>query len=400
MLVLARGLALLAAALCVARWAHAVEPVESATPATGASAEAGKEPEPEGGFFSRFIDPVDGRLDMTAGGESGTSGFVPLIIPGNDPALGAGLLAAMVYFHPSKLTPEQAAENPPTMTGGGVAATDNDSWVVAGLHSAVWSGGRVRYLAVLGEASLNLDYYGSEKVDLSENPLHFNLEGTLLVQQAQFRLGDSRLFAGMRYMFFATDIGFDLSPPVPEFGRTQDAGLSLLLDYDARDNTFTPNKGRSTSLAVSYFAESLGGDFDYAKVQASDFEYWQMFKQRMTFGLRLEYSYADDGAPFYSQPWVSLRGIPLLRYLGHHVVTAEVEPRWKIDERWSVLGFAGVGRAADEFDELSGATRAYSYGGGFRYLLSRKLGLAGGFDLARGPEETVLYLTFGNAWGM
>ena len=97
------------------------------------------------------------------------------------------------------------------MTGGGVAATDNDSWVVAGLHSAVWSGGRVRYLAVLGEASLNLDYYyGSEKVDLSENPLHFNLEGTLLVQQAQFRLGDSRLFAGMRYMFFVTDIGFYL----------------------------------------------------------------------------------------------------------------------------------------------------------------------------------------------
>jgi len=81
-------------------------------------------------------------------------------------------------------------------------------------------------------------------------------------------------------------------------------------------------------------------------------------------------------------------------------VTAEVEPRWKIDERWSVLGFAGVGRAADEFDELSSAARAYSYGGGFRYLLSRKLGLAGGFDLARGPEETVLYLTFGNAWGM
>ena len=43
--------------------------------------------------------------------------------------------------------------------------------------------------------------------------------------------------------------------------------------------------------------------------------------------------------------------------------------------------------------------RLYNYGVGFRYLLARRLGLAAGFDLARGPEETTIYLTFGNAWG-
>ena len=65
-----------------------------------------------------------------------------------------------------------------------------------------------------------------------------------------------------------------------------------------------------------------------------------------------------------------------------------------------MLGFAGLGRAADDLDELDDAEAAYNYGAGFRYLLSRRLGLAGGVDLARGPEDTVLYLTFGNAWGL
>ena len=123
-------------------------------------------------------------------------------------------------------------------------------------------------------------------------------------------------------------------------------------------------------------------------------------KQRLTFGLRLEYEFAEEEAPFYSLPWVSLRGIPMLRNLGNHVLTAEIEPRWKIDERWSVLGFAGVGRAAEEFEGLEDADAAYNYGGGFRYVLSRKLGLAGGIDWARGPEDAVIYLTFGNAWGL
>ncbi len=387
---------LLAVLSCATPAAPAQEPAGAA-----ASAAAAQEPAADGGFFSRFKDPVDVRLDVTAGGTGGASGFVPVVIPSNDPALGAGLLGAIVYFHPSKLPPETARENPPTMTGAGVGYTDKESWAVAGMHSAVWRGGRMRYLGVLGVASVNLDYYGTESVDLSDNPLRFNIEGEILVQQAQFRLGESNVFAGLRYLLLSSDVGFDIEPTVPvEVGKSQDAGLAVLLDSDTRDNTFTPNEGRSSSLAISYFSESLGGDFDYAKLNANNLQYWQLFEDRLTFGLRLEYSFAEDEAPFYSLPWVSLRGIPILRYLGNHVVTAEVEPRWKIDERWSVLGFAGVGRAAEELDRLEDAEAAYNYGGGFRYLLSRRLGLAGGIDVARGPDDTVLYLTFGNAWGL
>lgn len=351
----------------------------------------------EGGFFSQFIDPLDGRLDLTAGGDSDTSGFVPLLIPGNDPTFGPSLLAALVYFHEPSTTPEPGS--PPTMTFGGAGATENHSWGVAGGHSASWNQDRVRYLGGLGYVSVNLDYYGLGSPDPNSDPLGFNIEGAILVQQAQRRLGDSDFFFGGRYMLLSTDVGFDISLDQDlVIGSTDDAGVTAFISYDTRDNTFTPNEGTSANVGLSYFSDSLGGDFNYSKFDVTGIRYWRFDEARLTLGLRAEYHYAEEDAPFYSLPWVSLRGIPILRYLGNHAITAEIEPRFQIDERWSVLGFAGFGRAAAHFDDLSDAEPAYNYGVGFRYLLARRLGLAAGFDLARGPEDTTLYLTFGNAW--
>jgi surface antigen Omp85-like protein len=400
MILSARGLLLVAAVLPTAQWARAAQPDE---PAPAADVDGPTEgAQSGGGFLSRFKDPLDGRLDVTAGSEGSASGFVPIIVPGNDPALGTGLMGAIVYFHPESADLTAApGNNPPTMTGGGVGFTDKESWAAAGAHSAVWNGGRTRYLAVLGAASINLDYFGTDAIDLSEHPLRFNIEGGILVQEAKFKLGDSLLFAGVRYQLLTTNVVFDVAPTVPvESGRSMDAGLGLVLDYDSRDNTFTPNEGMRAGFSISYFSEALGGDFDYAKFNAASFQYWQLNEQHLTLGLRLEYAFAEDAAPFYSEPWVSLRGIPILRYLGNHVITAEIEPRWKIDERWSVVGFTGIGRAAKDLKGLDDAEAAYNIGTGFRYLLSRQLGLAGGIDIARGPEDTAIYLTFGNAWGM
>ena len=41
---------------------------------------------------------------------------------------------------------------------------------------------------------------------------------------------------------------------------------------------------------------------------------------------------------------------------------------------------------------------AWSGGVGGRYLLSDKFGLLAGLDVAQGPEDTAIYVQFGNAW--
>ena len=70
-----------------------------------------------------------------------------------------------------------------------------------------------------------------------------------------------------------------------------------------------------------------------------------------------------------------------------------------ISPRWSVLGFTGVGFAgSDGLDDLDDEGPQGVVGAGVRYLIARKYGLHAGVDVAQGPEDTVVYLQFGQAW--
>ena len=114
--------------------------------------------------------------------------------------------------------------------------------------------------------------------------------------------------------------------------------------------------------------------------------------------LRVDTSLVGGDAPFYALPFINQRGIPRLRYQGEAVLASEVEARYDIDGRWFAVAFAGVGRAADSFDDLSGAESRWAGGAGARYLLARALGLQAGIDVARGPEEWAFYLQVGSGW--
>jgi hypothetical protein len=88
-----------------------------------------------------------------------------------------------------------------------------------------------------------------------------------------------------------------------------------------------------------------------------------------------------------------------MRDQGEDVIVGEVEYLWGFTPRWSLVLSAGAGRASsisrfDEEDQTVGAG-----GVGFRYRLARKQGLQAGLDLARGPEDTSIFLVVGSAWG-
>ncbi|HET8698917.1 MAG TPA: BamA/TamA family outer membrane protein [Gammaproteobacteria bacterium] len=381
--------------LLAAAAAHCAEPPDEQTAPSDTSS---------GGFWQRFKDPADGKFDLTAHSEAG-SGFVPLVIPFNEPALGAGIVGAVMFFHPTSEPPvEPSGEQrnaPPTTSFGAAGVSDNDSWMALGGHAATLRDGRIRYLGLVGTASLNLDFYGiGGRLELDE-PRSFNFAGDLLVQQAQFRIRKSPFAAGLRYVLLKSDVDFDVLTGFDlPLGETQDANLAAFVNYDTRDNLFTPNAGAYAQLAVSRSAEALGGDFDYWRVDLETHHYWHKPGSRLILGLRAELRHASEGAPFYSLPWIVLRGVPVMRYLGNYAATLELEPRWTIDGRWSVLAFSGIGRASDHLSSLGAAEAAYNYGFGFRYLLARQHGLAAGIDLAYGPEQSVIAFTFGNAWAL
>ena len=143
--------------------------------------------------------------------------------------------------------------------------------------------------------------------------------------------------------------------------------------------------------------EALGGDFDYNKIKAQSLSWWGVHPD-IVLGVRLDGRFSNGNTPFYALPYIELRGIPALRYQGEDVLVVEAEPRWDFTSRWSLVGFLGAGWAADSASDWSTSETKVAGGLGFRYLIARRLGMRVGLDIARGPEDTAIYITVGSGW--
>ena len=362
----------------------------------------------ETSFKEMFTDPSDGAFDMSRFIKTRT-GFVPILAPVTEPAVGYGIAGGLVFFHRREgeppPDPAPAGEGrmiPPSLTAVGGFATENGSRGVFGGHRGVWKEDRVRYLGGLGYASLQLTFYGTtpQTSDISRD---IEIRTVPFLQDLGVRIPGSDFFAGLRYVFVSSEITFKPGSTIPGVtdrewtGNSKIGGLIPYLEYDSRDNFFTPNRGIHAKASLGFFDEIFGGEYDYRELHAKAVGYWPVL-QTVVAGLRADGQFVSGDAPFYALPFVQLRGIPAMRYQGTDVLTLETEERWMVTPRWGVVGFAGIGKAADGFEALQDAETVWNAGGGFRYLTAREFGLQMGVDVARGPEQWAIYVVFGNSW--
>jgi len=356
-------------------------------------------------FNETLIDPEDGMLDASDYLAS-ASGFLPIPIIITEPAVGYGLGVAVAYFHaPKELDSEEHPHHgPPSISVGFGARTENGTYLYGGAHLGVWKDDHIRYMGALAKMNINMTFYLDRQTgDSSQDQgIKFNIDGSFLLQDLKFRLKESNWWLGANYMYTTATNTFkfgEILPPglpVPQFDFDL-AGLGVFIEYDGRNTIFTPTKGLSAKFTYKNFDNNWGSDFDYDDYKGSLFHYTP-FGDYSSLGLRLEAQTVSGDTPFFAYPFVNLRGIPAMRYQGESVITGEVEYLWGVTPRWTVVFFGGAGRTAsiNRFNETSQTVGA---GGlGFRYRLARKLGLQSGIDIARGPEDTSIYLTVGSAW--
>jgi hypothetical protein len=359
--------------------------------------------------FNQFVDPRDGKLDMSQY-LAGKTGFLPIPIIISDPAVGYGGGLGLAFFHESKdeeqktMADEGMLSLPPSVSFLLGAATQNGSWLGGGGHFGSWKKDTIRYMGAAGYGSFNLKFYGidPDRELPGDNGLEFKIEGFILYQELTFRFKESNFFVGGRYTYFNSQTDFDLFgdfPGVPKDSLDDStAGLGLIINYDSRDNIISPSDGHQAKLHTLLYNEAFGGDYDYTKIKASSISYWPIM-HAVVLGLRLEGDFITDGqAPFYDIPYIELRGIPALRYQGENVLVGELQARWDVTYRWSLVGFGGAGLTANEIGDFGEDSAKWAGGCGFRYLIARRLGLRVGLDFAVGPEDTVLYMGIGSAW--
>ena len=367
-------------------------------------------------FYDQFIDPTDGKFDASHWLLS-RKGFLPVPIIITEPAVGYGGGAALLFFHPKKNgqhqeeatrstkkdTAKRKPSLPPSISGAVGLATENGTWAAGGFHFGSWKEDRMRYLGGVIYPSVNLTFYGGDNRPILSKGIDYNLEGWFLLQELLFRIKNSNFFLGPEFIYYNADSKLDLKLPVeiPSWQlNLQSYGLGAKAAYDSRDNIFTPNTGISADISALFFSvdNELTGSKDYRMIDASSKIYWQLISE-IVLGWRLHGGFSSGDVPFYALPYIDLRGIPAMRYQGENILVTEIETRWNVNERWSLVFFGGVGKTSNSVSDFSDSEERWAGGTGIRYLIARALGLYTGVDIARGPEEWVFYIQTGSAWG-
>jgi hypothetical protein len=267
--------------------------------------------------------------------------------------------------------------------------------------STLWLNGRLKTLIGAGLGNINLDAHGlgATAAD-ADTAIRYKLDIKAVGGSIDWSLApDSPWWVSFRYAYA------DVEPTLreqPIFSDLQDrvqtriSGPGAALIYDSRDNIFTPTRGIFSETSLFASDETFGASGNFRRFRQTFMGWWPI-APRITLGARADYAQSSDGAPFFVRPYIALRGIPAMRYPGDKIASTEIEARWQLYGRWSIVAFGGVGvaRLGEPFDH----DRTAGAGGvGFRYELASKFGLHVGIDVARGPEETAVYLQVGSAW--
>lgn len=352
-------------------------------------------------------DSLDHKFDFSDFLIKYPGGFIPVPNLITEPAFGNfGFSLTPVFLKKRPPTYEEVkgvrkrVPTPPDITGASLMYTANNSWAVFAFRSATWMKPKIKYRVGGGYADMNMDFYHTNALgDEQKYGLNFKafpLSGTILKELRWVEWS-----IGIAYTFIKSDISPE-SGTLPENFPEEDfeATLSMpgvVVEYEGRDNVFTPNKGLRFHVAMSWSNEVFGSQWNYSNFNIFTYYYYPILKNLIG-GLRIENQQVSGNTPFYLLPYLDLRGIPVARYQGNIFSVGEVEFRWDFVPRWSAVFFAGSGKAYDSWSEFSDASWHSSGGGGFRYLMARKFKLRAGVDLARGPEQWAYYIVFGTSW--
>jgi hypothetical protein len=348
-------------------------------------------------------DSLDHKLDMSDVLIE-ANGFIPLPIIVTEPALGGfGGGVAPIFIKkrsPGYTRAGKRVRIQPDVTGAIALYTVNNTWVTMAFRSGTWQNIGSKYRVGGGYANINMLFYRTAS-DGKEFSTHFNLRTTPFKGSLLKKFGATPFSAGMSYTFLNTRVRAE-GDHLPDFVRDKEIKSTvsmpgITLEYDSRDNIFTPDRGFRTQFDVSVSDNVFGSDYDYQSMSFFIYGYMKL-RHNVIGGLRYEMQQVFGDVPFYMEPYINLRGVPTARYQANIFSVGEAEVRWDIVPRWSAVGFGGAGKAYDEWSAFGKSDWVVSGGAGFRYLIARKFKLRTGLDLARGPEQWAYYIVFGSSW--
>lgn len=298
---------------------------------------------------SRVYDTEDGWFDLSEFLDT-TYGFVPVVMPITEPAVGYGAVGALVFID-RKVSGEGQPYVRPNIAAVGGLGTENGTRGLFAVHLGTWMDGRFRTLAAVADMDVNLDFFGLGG-DRVPNGVGYSVSARGGVAGGNYRIGDSPFWIGLRYVLVNTNVtgnaaNSGLPGVTPSDSDQRLAAFTPSLTLDMRDNFFTPTRGWYVDLSVPIFREAFGGDRDFETAALSAMHYWPAGRS-LFLSARATAKSSSDGTPFYLRPFVTLRGVQALRYQGDQAAEFEAEARWQFHSRFSMTVFGGAGTARSD----------------------------------------------------
>lgn len=324
---------------------------------------------------------------------------VPVII--TDQNLGYGGVLALGYVHNRKNTTRK--DTPPTISGIVGGYTSTGTWLAALAHSESFKNDQYRYLGLLAYANVNLDFYQIGSIDLSQNPVSFNMKGWGTLQRLLFRIGNSDFFIGPQYAYGQVETTINSTDKNhPLIGDILDrfdknsvfSSIGLLAQIDSRDNTISPNKGLYSGFEIDYDATWLGSSQNFEKFDIYGYAYVPINKWLYSI-YHFDYQFVEGDIPFYMKPYLQLRGVPVMKYQGKQTMLLEAQFRGYFYKNWALVAFGGMGKAFDSFSEWNNDKLVVNYGTGFRFDFKKAFGIRVGADFAWTQDDFGWYISIG-----
>jgi hypothetical protein len=378
--------------LCSTAWI--VQAAE--TPKAAAPDKPGSSPDAKTAAKPSMMRGEDGKFDVSNFLDQ-AYGFLPVVVPITEPAVGAGAVVALAFLDRPKN--EDGGFNRPNITVIGGLGTENGTEGYFGADIRYWMDNRLRTMVGGIKSNVHLDYYGSGKEGfLNRNPQSYTLDIKGATAKADYRLGDSQNWLGMNLLTATTSVSFGDQRVLPLADReTNIAGIGFSFTHDTRDNIFTPREGNYFEAAATIFSDALGSDLDFKRYSLTGLQY-RPLSNRTSIGFREMYTANSGDTPFYMQPYVYMRGVPAMRYMGEKVAQVEAEIFWRGWDRVALIGFIGAGAAAGKIRDFETSSTVVAGGAGVRYEVARKYGLFVGADAAWSRDGPAIYIQVGSAW--
>jgi outer membrane protein assembly factor BamA len=179
------------------------------------------------------------------------------------------------------------------------------------------------------------------------------------------------------------------------------SGIGFLINWDARNNIFSPSSGDFYKLSTTLFHNKLGSSYDFTRYRLDVRKYFPLFSSHVL-AFQSYFSLITGNPPFQmlslmgGQNW--MRGYYRGRFRDKNMIVLQLEYRMPLFWKFGIVGFVGFGDVADKVDNFVLTDFKYSAGFGFRYLLSREEKINVRLDFGFCKESFCVYIAVSEAF--